>query len=278
MTVTTAKNTRIAFIGAGNMANAIIGGLISNGFSATDILAADPYQASLDQLSKNTGMQTSIDNNTIIPEANVVVLAVKPQQMKTVCANIKQSIQLKKPLIISIAAGITCQMLEQWLGADNAIVRCMPNTPALVQSGATGLFANKQVSDSQRTTAHQLIESIGIVNWVEQECLLDAVTALSGSGPAYFFLVMEAMKDAGIALGLDAATAESLTLQTALGAAKMAIASDVDIAELRRRVTSPGGTTEAAINSFENNHFREMFLTALTAADKRSKSLAQEME
>ncbi len=275
--MTTTQNTRIAFIGAGNMASAIIGGLINNGFSAANIQAADPWQESLDKLA-TTGIQTNSDNNAIIPHADVVVLAIKPQQMKTVCADIQQSINDRKPLIISIAAGITCTMLEQWLGTDNAIVRCMPNTPALVKTGATGLFANAHVSEAQQTIANQLLEAIGIVSWVEEESLLDAVTAVSGSGPAYFFLMMEAMKDAGIALGLDETTAESLTLQTALGAAKMALDSDVDIAELRRRVTSPGGTTEAAINSFENSNFREMFLTALTAADERSKSLAREME
>ena len=276
--MTTTQNTKIAFIGAGNMASAIIGGLINNGFTAANIQAADPWQESLDKLTNTTGVYTSNDNNAIIPQADVVVLAIKPQQMKTVCADIQKSVNDKKPLIISIAAGITCTMLEDWLGSDNAIVRCMPNTPALVKTGATGLYANKQVSDTQRSIANQLLEAIGIVNWVDQEPLLDAVTALSGSGPAYFFLMMEAMKEAGIALGLDETTAESLTLQTALGAAKMAIDSDVDIAELRRRVTSPGGTTEAAINSFESSNFRDVFLTALTAADNRSKSLAKEME
>jgi pyrroline-5-carboxylate reductase len=270
-------NTKIAFIGAGNMASAIIGGLIAKGFNAANIWASDPYQESLDKLQAMAPVNTSQDNNAIIAHADVVVLAVKPQQMKAVCADIKDSLNNKKPLVISIAAGITCVMLEQWLSPATAIVRCMPNTPALVQTSASGLCANTNVSAHQRETAHQLLESIGIVSWVEQESLLDAVTALSGSGPAYFFMVMELMVEAGKQLGLDAATAEQLTLQTALGAARMAISSDVDVKELRRRVTSPKGTTEAAIKSFEADHLQAIFLKALSAADARSKSLAEEM-
>lgn len=267
----------IAFIGAGNMASAIIGGLIHNGLAASHIRAADPYQPSLDKLAESYGIHTSQDNNQIISGADIVVLAVKPQQMHAVCANIQASLQQHQPLIISIAAGITCGMLEQWIASNAAIVRCMPNTPALVQTGATGLFANARVSDEQKQQADQLLQAIGIVNWVASETQLDAVTALSGSGPAYFFLVMEAMQAAGEALGLDAETAKSLTLQTALGAAKMATESDVDAAELRRRVTSPGGTTAAALAVFENAGLRQLFQQALTAADERSKTLATEM-
>jgi pyrroline-5-carboxylate reductase len=267
----------IAFIGAGNMASAIVGGLIEQGFAPSTIWASDPYQESLNRLQAATSVNISQDNNTIIAHADVVVLAVKPQQMREVCTNIKASIQTKNPLVISIAAGITCAMLEQWLGNNTAIVRCMPNTPALVQTSASGLFANAHVSNEQRTCANQLLTAIGIVSWVEKEALLDAVTALSGSGPAYFFLVMEYMMEAGIKLGLDAETAQALTLQTALGAAKMAISSDVDAKELRRRVTSPNGTTEAAIKSFEGDNLQAIFMNALTAADARSKSLAEEM-
>ena len=266
----------ITFIGAGNMASAIIGGLLEQGFSSSRLAAADPYQPSLDRLAIS-GIKTSQDNNAMVAGADVVVLAVKPQQMKEVCGNIRNAIEVRKPLVISIAAGITCGMLQEWLGNETAIVRCMPNTPALVQTGASGLFANQHASAAHRTIASQLLEAIGIVSWVEQESLLDAVTALSGSGPAYFFLVMELMMEAGKELGLDAETAEKLTLQTALGAAKMAVSSDVDVKELRRRVTSPKGTTEAAINSFEADQLRDIFRRALGAADARSKSLAEEM-
>jgi pyrroline-5-carboxylate reductase len=259
------------------MASAIIGGLLAKGFPAARIWAADPFQESLDKLKALAPVHTSQDNNAVIAHADVVVLAVKPQQMKAVCADIQAALQNKQPLVISIAAGITCNMLEQWISADAAIVRCMPNTPALVLTSASGLFANQQVSEQQRSTAHQLLQAIGIVSWVEKEALLDAVTALSGSGPAYFFLVMEHMIAAGKQLGLSAESATELTLQTALGAAKMALNSDVDVQELRRRVTSPKGTTEAAINSFNTDQLDQIFQRALTAADNRSKSLAEEM-
>jgi pyrroline-5-carboxylate reductase len=273
----TLPSQTIGFIGAGNMASAIIGGLIQQGFPAKHIWAADPYPASLEKLQTVADVNIHQNNNEVIAHADIIVLAVKPQQMKAVCADIKSSISIKKPLIISIAAGITCTMLEQWIDKSAALVRCMPNTPALVQTAASGLFANSHVSAHQRTSAESLLNAIGISHWVAEESLLDAVTALSGSGPAYFFMLMELMIEAGQKLGLDADTAKALTLQTALGAAKMAIASDVDTKELRRRVTSPNGTTEAAINSFEADKLGAIVERALTAADIRSKSLAEEM-
>jgi pyrroline-5-carboxylate reductase len=270
-------NNTIAFIGAGNMASAIIGGLIDTGYPAQRILAADPYQPSLDSLEKKFAIVTSDDNNRIIGEANIILLAVKPQQMQQVCSDIRQSVEKQNALVISIAAGINCEMLQSWLGANTAIVRCMPNTPALVRCAASGLFANAKVSDTQKQAAHQLLEAVGMVRWVDDEALLDAVTAVSGSGPAYFFLMLEAMQAAGVKLGLDSETAKQLSLQTALGAAKMALASDDEPAELRRKVTSPKGTTEAAIKVFQDNGFSELVEKALSAADARSKSLAKEM-
>ena len=273
--MTTSAN--ITFIGAGNMASAIIGGLIKNGHSAANITAADPYQPQLEKVSAQFGIQISSDNNEALSRANVLILAVKPQQMQQVCEGIKAIISAQKPLIISIAAGITTDMFQHWLGDKISLVRCMPNTPALVQTGATGLFATLAVSDEQKTQAKNLLGAIGIADWVNTEEQLDAVTALSGSGPAYFFLMMEAMIDAGEKLGLSRETAEKLCLQTALGAAKMAIESEDPVSELRRKVTSPNGTTEAAINSFEENGFRQLVETALQAADTRSKTLAEEM-
>ena len=269
---------KIAFIGAGNMAGAIIGGLINNGFAAGDISATSRKLTTTQPLQAEYGINTSTDNNAAVAEADVVVLGIKPQQMKLVCDDIQASVAKKQPLIISIAAGITIPMLENWLSPTLSVVRCMPNTPALVQCGASGLYANAQCTDDQKQIAEQLLTAIGIVNWVDREELIDAVTAVSGSGPAYFFLVMEAMQEAGMKLGLDAETAKSLTLQTALGAAKMAMASDVDAGELRKRVTSPGGTTAAALDVFEQQGLRDSFFEALTAADQRSKSLAEEME
>lgn len=270
--------TRIAFIGAGNMASAIIGGLLQSGFSADQVQAADPYAPSLEKLKQQFAIHVSSDNKAIIAHADVVVLAVKPQQLKQVCADIQATVLQHKPLIVSIAAGIRANMLANWLGADVAIVRCMPNTPALIGQAASGLFANSNVNEQQKTLAGQLLGAVGSVDWVAKEALLDAVTAVSGSGPAYFFLMMEAMIDAGVSLGLSAEAARNLTLQTALGAANMALQSDVDVSELRRRVTSPGGTTQAAIEVLENGDLRQLFKTALEAADQRSKSLAEEMQ
>jgi len=268
---TTALNPKIAFIGGGNMASAIIGGLVAEGFDAGAITASDPMPETLERLAAVATIKTTTDNLGAIKDADVVVLAVKPQVMAQVCKPLADTLARTKPLIISIAAGITLQSLEQWLGEGLAIVRSMPNTPALVKTGATALFGNAHVGSRERDIADQLLRAIGITVWTDSEAQLDAVTALSGSGPAYFFLVIEAMTAAGIALGLKPEVATQLTLQTALGAAKMAIDSDVDAAELRRRVTSPGGTTLAVM---EERGLRDIFAEALTAADQRSRELA----
>ncbi|HEY9034064.1 MAG TPA: pyrroline-5-carboxylate reductase [Pseudomonadales bacterium] len=268
----------IAFIGAGNMAQAMIGGMIANGIAPAAIRAADPFAGSREAVQKQFGIHASEDNRAVIEGADVVILAVKPQQMQALCIDIRDSLLAQQPLLISIAAGIRCAMLESWLDNSLAIVRCMPNTPALVQKAASALYANPQVSTGQRQLAGELVSSFGSVDWVADERLMDAVTALSGSGPAYFFLVMQAMMEAGEALGLAPEVARNLTLQTALGAADMASTADVDVAELRRRVTSPGGTTEAAIACFEQGGLRELFLQALNAADARSKTLAEQMQ
>jgi pyrroline-5-carboxylate reductase len=268
-------NPTIAFIGAGNMAASIIGGLVSTGFNAESIIASAPHPQSLQKLQQVAKVKTTTDNLQAIAHADVIVLAVKPQLMKSVVEDLATISQQHKPLFISIAAGIESCSLDKWLGGNMAIVRCMPNTPALVQTGATALFANSLVSDQQKQLADRILNAVGLALWVETEDKLDAVTAVSGSGPAYFFMVMEAMQAAGEKLGLDQHTARQLTLQTALGAAKMAIDSDVDTTELRRRVTSPGGTTERAINVFEQEGLREMFLHAMTACNDRSEELAK---
>lgn len=268
------SNPTIAFIGAGNMASSIIGGLVADGFSPDHIIASDPYADSLTKLQDIARVNTTDDNQQAIAHADVVVLAVKPQVMKPILEDLATSAQLRKPLIISIAAGIKVDSLNQWLGGNMPIVRCMPNTPALVQEGATALYANPEVNDTQKQLADRILRSVGLALWVDQEQALDAVTAISGSGPAYFFLVMEAMQIAGETMGLSAETAKQLTLQTALGAAKMALASDVDTAELRRRVTSPGGTTAEALRVFEERELKDIFLQALEACKNRSEELA----
>ncbi len=267
----------LAFIGAGNMASAIIGGLVAKGYASDKIWAADPAQDCLQRLKSKTEINVTTDNNAAIAEAEVVVLAVKPQVMAQIARQIQSSIQRSKPLIISIAAGITISSLQRWLGDKIAIVRCMPNTPALVQSGASALFANCQVTEQQGVWANELLQAVGLTCWVDSEDQLDAVTALSGSGPAYFFLVMEAMIKAAESMGLSTQLAQQLTLQTASGATKMAQVSDVDVAELRRRVTSPGGTTEAALGVFEQGSLGELFEKALQAAERRSRELALEL-
>lgn len=266
----------VAFIGAGNMARAIIGGLLENGFAPQNIWASEPESARLEDLAAQ-GLNTTTDNQAAVAAADLVVLAVKPQVMQTVASDLATAARTHRPLFISIAAGISLEALDQWLGGDAAIVRCMPNTPALVQTGASGLFANPRVSDLQREQASRVLQAVGIALWVQNEAELDAVTAVSGSGPAYYFLMMEAMTAAGVKLGLSEETARGLTLQTALGAARMASSSDVDAAELRRRVTSPNGTTERAINSFQAGGFEALVETALTACRDRSVELAAEL-
>lgn len=271
------SNPTIAFIGAGNMASSIIGGLVAKGFNPAAIIASDPSATSLEKLRGVAAVKTVSDNHKAIANADVVVLAIKPQVMKTVLENLATSAQKTRPLIISIAAGIEIDSIDRWLGGGLAVVRCMPNTPALVQSGATALYANTRVTAEQRQLADTILRAVGIALWVNDESSLDAVTAVSGSGPAYFFLLMEAMQNAGTQLGLSADAAKQLTLQTALGAAQMAIGSDVDAAELRRRVTSPNGTTERAIEVFEQGGFRQLCNQALAACRDRSVELAREL-
>lgn len=266
----------IAFIGAGNMARAIIGGLLENGFAAADIWASEPDAQRLQDLAEQ-GLNVTCDNSAAVAAADIVVLAVKPQVMKAVAIDLTNAVQSRQPLVVSIAAGINLDALERWLGGDVPLVRCMPNTPSLVQTGASGLFANSRVSAEQRQQASTVLEAVGIALWVQSEAELDAVTAISGSGPAYYFLLMEAMTAAGVKLGLSEETARGLTLQTALGAARMASSSDVSPSELRRRVTSPNGTTERAINTFQAQGFEALVEHALTACRDRSVELADEL-
>lgn len=269
------SKTCIAFIGAGNMAASLIGGLRAKGLEAAQIRASDPGEETRARVSAEHGIETFADNAQAIDGADVVVLAVKPQAMKAVCEALRPSLKPNQ-LVVSIAAGITCASMNNWLGAQ-PIVRCMPNTPALVRQGASGLFATAEVSAEQRQQAQELLSAVGIALWLNEEQQLDAVTAVSGSGPAYFFLLIEAMTAAGVKLGLPADIAAQLTLQTALGAAHMAASSDVDAAELRRRVTSPAGTTEAAIKSFQANDFEALVEKALGAAAHRSAEMAEQL-
>jgi len=267
----------IAFIGAGNMASSIIGGLIESGHPAGLISAADPFPASLERLTEIAPVNVCADNATAVAGADVVIMAVKPQVMGEATNSIARAVRARRALVISIAAGVTITSIQARLGPEAAIVRCMPNTPALLGCGASAMFANAHVSTRQREHAEAILSAVGIASWVPEESALDAITALSGSGPAYFFLFMEAMIDAACELGLDRETATTMALQTGLGAARMARESDVDLVELRRRVTSPGGTTERAVESFENDGLRTLVTNALRAAAQRSAELAREM-
>ena len=271
------KTKKIGFIGGGNMANSLISGLIASGHSAQQIWVSDADQEKLSSLATSMHINTSASNDALIAEVDVVVLAVKPQVIAEVIKSSKDSFDQSSALIVSIAAGINQQSLSKWLGVDKAIVRCMPNTPALVQTGATGLHANNNVTEEQHDLAENIMRSVGISVWVESESELDAVTAVSGSGPAYFFLLMEAMEKSAFELGLSQSTAQLLIEQTALGAARIALESTESPGELRKRVTSPGGTTEQAIKTFEQGGFADLVKQAMQAANDRSISLSKEL-
>lgn len=272
------SQTRIAFIGAGNMASALIGGLIADGTAKDSIIASDPNTDQRSHLHDSYGICTVDNNAEAISDADVVVLAVKPQLLQQVCNELSSHLKDKHCLIVSIAAGIRCNTMSKWLSSDLPIVRCMPNTPAMLQVGATGLYATDNVSNEQRDQAERILRAVGITLWVNEEADIDSVTAVSGSGPAYYFLMMEAMQAAAEKLGLPAETAKLLTLQTAIGAARMALESQDDPATLRQKVTSPGGTTEQAILSFEENGLRDIFEKAMTAARDRSISLSEQLD
>ena len=268
---------RLAFIGSGNMANCIIGGLIKNGYPRDKITASDPNPNALNVLKEQFDINTSTDNVESCQWAQIVILAVKPQIMKPVARGIAPALT-HKPLVISIAAGINSQQLQQWLGSDVPVIRVMPNTPALVQMGATGIYATTAVSRQQYDQAKAIFNTIGCTAHIEEESLIDAVTAVSGSGPAYFFLLMEAMVEAGVKQGLTRSTAESLTIQTALGAAELAKTSENSVAQLRRQVTSPGGTTEQAILYFQKSNFEQTVSGAMDACVERSRQLAEDFD
>jgi pyrroline-5-carboxylate reductase len=270
------NHSNIAFIGGGNMAGSMVGGLLARGRDPGRIWVSDPDAGCRERLAA-LGVHTTDDNGAAAAAAEIVVLAVKPQQLRAACRDIATAVAERGMLVISIAAGIGTGSLKSWLGTDAAIVRCMPNTPALLQASASALYATPSVDSAQRAAADDILASIGFVAWVDDEDAMHAVTALSGSGPAYFFLVMEAMQLAGENLGLDPELSRQLTAQTALGAARMALESDVDVTELRRRVTSPGGTTERALRVLEERSLRRIFESALEAASNRSRELADEL-
>jgi pyrroline-5-carboxylate reductase len=267
---------RIAFIGAGNMASNLIAGLINNGFDPQKITASRPDADKLAELGSRFHINTSVDNIAAAKEADVIVLCVKPPVLPQVVRELAPTIASNRPLVISIAAGIKVELISQHLGFEGAIVRAMPNIAALVRSAATALYAHSSTTEEQREVAESIMRSVGVTVWVTEEDKMDAVTALSGSGPAYFFLLIEAMQEAAQKLGLSESESTLLSLQTALGAARMALESPESVIVLREQVTSPGGTTERAIKALESGSLRKLVLEAMTAAMERAKELSQD--
>ncbi len=268
---------KIGFIGGGNMAGALIGGLVDGGYRTDRIWVSDIDQDRLHRLRTQYDLHTNPDNNVIARNADVLVLAVKPQVAEAVLTNLDAGTRRFEWIVISIMAGIREAAIEQWLGGQIALIRAMPNTPALIRAGATAMHANSRVKDQERDIAESILRSVGLVVWLESESQMDAVTALAGSGPAYFFLLMEAMEENALRLGLDRETARLLIEQTAFGAAKIALEVEESPAELRRRVTSPGGTTEKALEAFEQGGFRALVAEALSAAHGRSITMSREL-
>ncbi len=264
----------VGFIGAGNMARSLAGGLLKNGWNQTQVILSDPEPSQRDAIETILGVKVVAENSAVAERADILVLAVKPQILASVTKALAATVQKKKPLIISIAAGVRIEDIDRWLGGGQAIVRVMPNTAALVGSGASGMYANKRVNEHMRNQAESILRAVGVTVWLDDEYLMDAVTALSGSGPAYFFLVMEALEQAAIEAGLDPKQARLLTLETAFGAAKMALEGHEEPSQLRHRVTSPGGTTEQAVGVLEAGGIRRLFRNAVQAAVSRAREIA----
>lgn len=274
----TETGSTICFIGAGNMAQSLIGGLIADGWHPSRIRACDPSAEQLELVANHYGVATYQDNaeglNAGGVSADIIVLAIKPQLLKMVCETLGSAMPDATPLYISIAAGIRSTDIDRWLGGGAHLVRCMPNTPALVQSGATGLFANSATGSDERDLAESVLRAVGITVWVDSEPQLDAVTAISGSGPAYFFYVIEALQRAAEDLQLAPDQARLLALQTAFGAARMALESSDDAQTLRQKVTSPGGTTEKALEVLQQRDLLGLFADATRAAEQRAGEMA----
>ncbi|WP_045728014.1 pyrroline-5-carboxylate reductase [Xanthomonas sp. GPE 39] len=269
-----ATATNIAFIGGGNMARSLIAGLIRQGVDPQRLRVAEPVAALREALVADYAVRAWDTATAAVDGADVWIFAVKPQVLRSVCSEVAALALAQRPLLVSIAAGITTNQLDRWLGGGHALIRAMPNTPALLGAGVSGLFANARTSAPQRAHVEQLLAAAGVTVWVEDEALIDAVTAVSGSGPAYVFLLAEAMEAAGIAQGLPADSARTLVQQTLLGAARMLTESGEAPSVLRQRVTSPNGTTQAAIETFQTGGFEALTATAIAAAAERGRALS----
>jgi len=267
--------SKFVFIGGGNMASCLIGGMLANGVAKDEITVAEPNAAARQTLADLHGISTTENNLSAAASAEVIVLAVKPQVMSAVATHLATALK-HNPVVISIAAGIPISALENWLGTDVTLIRAMPNTPAMVQAGATGLYANRPLNSEEKKPIETIFDAVGYTCWVTEEKLIDAVTAVSGSGPAYFFLVYESMQKVGQELGLDATVVAELTIHTALGAARLALASDKTASELRQQVTCPGGTTQAAIECFQAAGIEDIFREAMISAVQRAEQMSND--
>jgi pyrroline-5-carboxylate reductase len=268
----------IVIVGAGNMGSSLILGLLKNGFASKQIWAVDTNEQNLNKLKRAHGIQIANDATLTVAFADAVILAVKPQSLKAAAQALGATLQTCAPLLLSIAAGINIKNLAAWLGHQNAIVRAMPNTPALLGCGATALFANHAVTPAQRELAELIFKSVGITAWVSEESMLDTVTALSGSGPAYFFLMMQALQKSAESLGLSPELSHQFTVQTAFGAAKMALEKNASLEHLKQQVTSPKGTTEKGLAVLNEADLFSIMHNTLVAAKTRAEELALENE
>ncbi|WP_440617471.1 pyrroline-5-carboxylate reductase [Cysteiniphilum sp. 6C5] len=270
-------NAQICFLGGGNMARSIIAGLVSDGVSGQSITVVDRNQEKLDMLNQLFRVKTTQSVEGAVKNADIIMLCVKPQSLKELMFTVKTALHKQnKPLFISIAAGITLVQIAHWLVGDYAIVRAMPNTPSLIGCGASALFANNYVSRQQKEMAEQIMRKVGVITWVDHENLIDVTTAISGSGPAYFFLMMEHMIDVAVSLGLSEKQAALLVTQTAFGASKMALESTQTLSNLRQNVTSKGGVTAAALKAFSETGFKESIAKAIKENLSRSQELASQ--
>ncbi len=270
------QDQNITFLGCGNMGTSLISGLIANGHPASSLFGVDPDENQRHRVETRYDIRTAAGVTEAVPVADVIVLAVKPQTVMAALTNIREALQTKSPLILSIAAGIRTGAINNALGGACPVVRAMPNTPALLRTGATGLYAAADVSASRREAATHIMQAVGVAVWLDDESLLDTVTAVSGSGPAYFFLVVELLEKIAVDMGLSREQARLLSVETALGAARMLKETGEDAATLRLRVTSPGGTTEKALQAFEEGGLEQLLRRALTACRERSIELAQQ--
>ena len=265
----------IGFVGAGNMAQAIIGGLLNTGTSADEISIYEPSQALAERLVASQGIRAAVSNVELFEQCDVIVLAVKPQVMKSALESVRGARLKENAFVLSIAAGIPIASIQDWLGADHPVVRVMPNTPVLVGAGVSGLYASDQTRNDQREAAESILRAVGSVVWLESEALIDSVAAGSGCGPASFFYFIEALEQAALENGLSAEQARLLSLETAFGASKLALESSVSAAELRTRVTSPGGMTEAALKVFDAQALSDTVKAAVRASVLRGRELAE---